>query len=194
MQIRLKPDSPARTMLNAGRGATQARWPACWSKAEVSVRRVRTGGASAAASVRARGAARCLAASTRGPRQRAPCRSSSEIAGEMGVVKHVQRLAGALGQLARNRPEAFVERCLASAHGRFSTIRRAATRAGPAMHGADRQSRQAEHQHELEVARLQAVVAGSPTAGGEARRFPSSWRRACRGAGGSRRRRSHPTG
>ena len=28
----------------------------------------------------------------------------------------------ALGQLARNRPKAFVERCLPSAHGRFSTF------------------------------------------------------------------------
>ena len=65
---------------------------------------------------------------------------------------------------------------------------RAATRAVHAAHGADQQSRQAEHQHELEVARLQAVVARSPTAGGEASRFPSSCRLACRGAGGSRRR------
>ena len=60
------------------------------------------------------------------------------------------------------------------------------------MHGADQQSRQAEHRHELEVARLQAVAAGSPAAGGEASRFPSSCRRAWRGAGSSRYRRSRP--
>ena len=97
-----------------------------------------------------------------------------------------------LGQLARIRPEAFFGHCLASAHSRFSTFRRAATRAGPAMRGADEKSRQAEHRHELEVARLEAVVAGFPAAGGEASRFPSSYRRACHGAGGSRRRRSQP--
>ena len=61
---------------------------------------------------------------------------------------------------------------------------------GPAMHGSDLQSHQAEHQHELEVARLNAVVAEFPAAGGEASRFPSSCRRDCRGADGSRRRRS----
>ena len=61
------------------------------------------------------------------------------------------------------------------------------------MYGADQQSRQAEHRHELEVARLQVVAAGSPAAGGEASRFPSSCRRAWRGAGSSRYRRSRPT-
>ena len=65
-------------------------------------------------------------------------------------------------QLARNQSRALVERRLPSAHGTRSTLTPAAARTVHAPHGVHEEGRQAQHRHEPEAARLQAVVARSP--------------------------------